>query len=377
MNLAQHLEEMAAEGDSLLRVVDELRQWPEATVSEGFSVRMMDALDREIVHERRENVRRSFAWFWQGHRPQWALAAAIVVLLSLVGTFFLKQGSTDGMQDDIAWIASVQEADGTWNPERHGGMAVYRPALTALSALALDRAPDGKYAKEIQKACGALSSAQLPSGAFGGQDRSEQYNHAITTFALASLVDRYPKYKSVLEKAVRFMAETQSAAGGWDYVAHSEGNSAVTAWNVRALEMAEMAGIDTAHVPLCKGLRWLRNVVRDGGRVAYHRDSPTNASESLAALTAFALLNSSVHYPELRPVGSLIVSKLSAKVPENSDCYRDYMKTLAFQATGAQENALVSSQNLRNNPVRDLRKDAWGMVGGHLYTSALTVLAQN
>jgi hypothetical protein len=378
MNLTAHLQEMpAADAEAFRAVVAQLRTWPESHVREGFSTRVMAKIDE--AEARRERGTAGYARFalspWRGL----AAAACAVLLLGiayLTMNRLMPRAARAG--DDAAWLASAQEPDGSWDPASHGGSAAYRPALTALSALALARSGDA-YEEAVQKACLALARDQQPSGAFGGKGRAERYNHAITTYALASLAPRYPAVKPILSRAVAFIRESQTASGGWDYVAGSEGNAALTAWNLRALDSALAQGVAEAQAPQRKGLRWMRNAVRLDGRVSYHLDSQESSStESLDALAAYTFLASARRFPELEQMGRHIAAGMTVAPHQDTgtDCYRDYAKYIAFNAAGAPDKAAAIGTHLRSHRAASLREDAWGMVGGNIYARALTLLTQ-
>jgi hypothetical protein len=364
MNLETQLSELAAPDAAAFRLLAErLRARREREPSEDLTDRIMAAVDAERARERRR---------FRLPAPWWgvAAAAALVAALSFVSVY---QHRSRVSADGYAWLAANQEPDGTWSPTRHGGAEAYRPALTALSALALARAPRD-YAPQLQRACAALAALQTQEGAFGGEGRAQLYNHAITTYALASLHGGQPALKPVLARALGFIRARQTAEGGWDYEPRSEGNAAVTAWQVRALACAEAQGFDEAKVPLRKGLRWLRGVARDDGSVAYHRGSSAR-SDSLTALAAYALITAGKEFPELSEVGRHVVGSLSAASEAGAaDCYRDYAKVLAFDSAGAGKQAdSVRRQMLKRQQVGS--RDQWESVGGKLYTTALSMLA--
>ncbi len=371
MKLAAHLNELAAPDAAAFRALAvRLRAMPEREPSAELTGRIMAAVDAE-----RDRNQRRFRW----PGPRWGIAAAalLVVSLSLFSVYQHHAGLSGAAAqpaDGSAWLAANQEPDGTWSPTRHGGAEAYRPALTALAALALDRTPDA-YAAQVRQACLALTALQEASGAFGGEGRAQLYNHAITTFALATLYPNKPALKPVLQRALAFIRTQQTAEGGWDYEPRSEGNTAVTAWQVRALACAEAQGFEDAKIPLRKGLRWLRGSARDDGSVAYHRDSPAR-SDSLTALAAYALITAGKDYPGLADLGRQAANSLHASAgPDRSpDCYRDYAKVIAFDSAGSSQQAdAVRQQMMRLNEAGE--RDQWEAVGGKLYTTALTTLA--
>jgi len=375
MNLEAHLNELSAPDAAAFRALAErLRARPEREPSADLADRIMRGVDAERARRHHRRLRMTAP-----PSPRWSIAAAavLVVSLSLFSVYQQRTGSAlpaAEQSDGYAWLAANQESDGTWSPVRHGGSAAYRPALTALSALALARAPRS-YAPELQRACDALAALQTADGAFGGEGRAQLYNQAITTFAITTLYSGQPSLKPVLERALGFIRARQTAEGGWDYEPRSEGNAAVTAWQVRALASAEAQGFDEAKMPLRKGLRWLRGNTRDDGSVAYHRGSPAR-SESLTALAACALITAGKEFPGLSDLGRQAAGTLSASAGAEGapDCYRDYAKVLAFDSVGDRRQATALRQQMQQRQAAGAR-DQWETVGGKLYATALTMLA--
>lgn len=369
MNFEAHMNELAPEDAAAFRALaGRLHAGPEREPSPDLTGRILAAVDAERERELRR---------FRAPAPWWGIAAAAAALVAAVTYFMdIRSGSEpgDSAGAGLVWLASNQESDGTWSPAKHGGAEVYRPALTALSALALDRGP-GVYAGKVRRACAALAAMQGAEGAFGGEGRARLYNHAITTFALATLCPKHPALRPSLARALAFVGARQTAQGGWDYEAGSEGNAAVTAWLVRALACAEAQGFDAAKIPLRKGLRWLRSAARDDGSIAYHRDS-TARSDGLTALAAYALITAGKGFPGLPELGRHVAGSLKP-APEASgvaDCYRDYAKVLAFESAGSTTQAETVRRQMQVQQ-KAARPDQWERVGGKLYTTALTALA--
>ena len=371
MNVATHMNELSpADAAAFSAFVGRLRAAPEREPSAGLTDRILAAVDAERGRNRRR---------FRVPSPWWgtALAASLAIALSLLSVYqhLTRVAARAGQPDGYAWLAASQESDGTWSPSKHGGAEAYRPALTALSALALDRAPGG-FAPQIQRACDALVALQGADGAFGGEGRARLYNHAITTFALATLCPKHPALKPALDRALVFVGAQQTVQGGWDYEPGSEGNAAVTAWQVRALACAEEQGFAAASVPLRKGLRWLRSAARDDGSIAYHRGSSA-CSAGLTALAAYTLITAGKQFPGLPELGRQVAGSLSA-APEKAavaDCYCDYAKALAFESAGAAARAETVRQRMQSQQKAAAQPDQWEAVGGRLYTTALTALA--
>ncbi|MDD4102581.1 MAG: terpene cyclase/mutase family protein [Kiritimatiellae bacterium] len=369
MDLNTHLDELdPAEAAAFHKVIGRLRSAQEQTPSTALALRIIAA----AAAVRHSQMRHRAYWPWLGT----AAAAAAVIVFTLLHLPHTPSAPAAPLADAaLQWLASSQEADGTWSPARHGGADTYRPALTALAALALAEAADGQYAPHVRRACDALASMQSADGAFGGENRELYYNHAITTFALASLYAHTPCPRPVIERSLAFMLTRQSPEGGWDYEDGTGGNAAVTAWHVRALTCMTRQGFAEADIPLRKALRWLRGTVREDGSIAYHRGSPVR-SESLNALAAYALITGGADYPQLVALGQHMAEAITTAPDPTvaADCYRDYAKVLALDAAGAAHAADKVRARMLDCGLADSR-DQWHKVGGSLYTSALTSLA--
>ncbi|MFA7052985.1 MAG: hypothetical protein WC328_08205 [Kiritimatiellia bacterium] len=378
MNLNAHLSELpAAEAAAFRTLVARLQAAPQREPAPQLASRILAA----VASERTQRPTLNAQPITTNHKPVtsnyrlWRWAAALAAGLLAALTLFDRPAApqpADPAADPAAWLAASQEADGAWQPARHGGDPAYRPALTALAALALARDPADRFREGVRRAAAALVAMQAADGAFGGEGRVRAYNQAIATCALATLAPHGPAAAAALERAVACSRAGQSAEGGWDYEAGSEGNAAVTAWQVRALAAASERGVGQANIPLRKGLRWLRGAARGAGGVAYHRGS-AGRSESLAALAAYTLMTSGRSFEGLPALGRHLTAALSA-ADGAADCYRDYAKVMAFESAGDTARAEAVRGGMLHRRQAGAQ-DPWEPIGGTLYTCAFTALA--
>ena len=378
MNLNAHLSELpAAEAAAFRTLVARLQAAPQREPAPQLASRILAA----VASERTQRPTLNAQPITTNHKPVtsnyrlWRWAAALAAGLLAALTLFDRPAApqpADPAADPAAWLAASQEADGAWQPARHGGDPAYRPALTALAALALARDPADRFREGVRRAAAALVAMQAADGAFGGEGRVRAYNQAIATCALATLAPHGPAAAAALERAVACSRAGQSAEGGWDYEAGSEGNAAVTAWQVRALAAASERGVGQANIPLRKGLRWLRGAARGAGGVAYHRGS-AGRSESLAALAAYTLMTSGRSFEGLLALGRNLTAALSA-ADGAADCYRDYAKVMAFESAGDTARAEAVRGGMLHRRQAGAQ-DPWEPIGGTLYTCAFTALA--
>ena len=356
MTIQKHIEELP-DAEAYLDLVKSLRALPEQEPSPAFH---SETLARMKAGQR--------VAFW---RSSWiGIAAGLAVLLT-AGALVLSTRSTPSA--DIQWLLAQQEKDGTWNPSRHGGNEQFRPALTALSVLALDRSSPHS-SKSIQKAMAALGRLQTADGGFaGGDPQARAYNLAMTTYALATCPATQPKAKPIIQRAVEAITASQLANGSWDYASTPEGNVALTSWMVRALKSAEASGVETSGIAQRKGLRWLmRMTAHTDGNVSYK--PATAPSETVTALTAISFISAGQAFPDIQSCAKQMTEQLSQRnQPEGQrDCYRDYAKIVALELAGKRDQAL----RIRNEMKTLLNvPDTWRVAGGDLYTTTFTALS--
>lgn len=372
MNLTSHFNELTGspEARALRDLTQRMLQVPEIEPSADLLPGIMSQLDNTARRCRRPRSFTPVFKPWIGA----ATAAALVVMVFVLRFLYPSAGGCP-LSNEL-WLANSQEADGSWNPARYGGVKGYQPALTALAALALHRSGGRPFSDAVETACHYLVSIQQEDGSFGGEGRERLYNQAIVTYTLAEIDGAKLNHSVLLQRSVACISSSQSVAGGWDYVADSEGNAAVTAWQVQALFSAKNSGVDSADLPMRKGLRWLRGLTDPAGAVAYSKRAE-QSSETINALTGYALITAGRDYPELSALGQQVVAAMTQEHSAGvSDLYRDCMKVRAFKAAGKNAGAKVLRTEMTAQ-VLDPAADQWGMVGGRLYLTSMQSLARS
>jgi hypothetical protein len=359
MNIHTHLNE-CPEADELRSLVQQLRAMPEKEPSLELHERTLSLLPK---------TQRVILW-----RNPWVRMAAAASIAILLSTTYVLRSRPQPLSPDLQWLVSQQEVDGTWNPARHGGTELFRPALTALSILALDKSSSTCPAA-IRKGMAALERLQAKDGLFKSPDAQAQaYNLAMTTFALARCTSHTPTARPLVTRAVDAIIAAQLPNGSWDYAPTPEGNIAITSWMVRALKSAEESGVGDSQAAQRKGLRWLmRTTTYQNGYVRYK--PAEQASDTLTALTAISFITAGKSFPDVQTCAHQMTERLALqKYPESQrDCYRDYAKIMALELDGKLAEALRIRQamkSLSKNP------DTWQLAGGELYTVAFTALCK-
>lgn len=373
MNIFSHIDELGLnpEAAGLRDMVADLQSSPEIEPSAELTGRIMAAVAREGESPFRSIPREPAFRPWFGA----AAAAAAVLAVLTVRYMFAPQGAGEcRVVANEQWLAECQESDGSWNPARYNGAKAYQPALTALSALALHRSGAG-YKAEVARARDWLMQIQKPDGSFGGSGRESLYNLAIVTLVLAETSDGAGS-SAVLKRAVDVIKRNQSVVGGWDYVEGSEGNAAITSWQIEALAAARKAGVPDAGVSIRKGLRWLRDLSGTEGYVSYNKSS-ARGSETISALAGHALITAGADFPELSDLGRRVVASMDAapRIESGDNLYRDCMKVRALKAAGEEKNACKIKSRVAAAG-SDAAKDQWGRVGGRLYMASMQSLTR-
>lgn len=173
----------------------------------------------------------------------------------------------------LQWLARHQNPDGSWGAKsfQHQcrithcsgtGDEQFDIGLTGLALLAFTGAGyttyssrdiyDGiRFSDVVRKAVQFLINQQISDGSFTAvKDGKFMYNQAICTYALADLyglsMDRPAglNFKEPVERAVKFLLESQNPNKAWRYQPRDgQNDTSVTGWVTMALKTAEHCGI--------------------------------------------------------------------------------------------------------------------------------------
>ncbi len=232
-----------------------------------------------------------------------AAAASVVLALFIIDAAstsrssdsYLSKTSNDNAQITLYQadrlteiIAGTQQSDGSWTPGSHYDSLAYRPALTALSILALERHARDKHTAEIEKARDALAAMQNPNGTFGSS-ADNLYTHALATYALLKTSDSTEGITPSLQNAIDHILTEQNCFGAWDYEKNGEGNAALTMWQAGILTEAVKHGWTDSEGKMRRALAWL-NRESQKGLFDYRatRDREKNPSSGSIVLTQLA-----------------------------------------------------------------------------------------
>lgn len=219
----------------------------------GFAGRVMAAIRSDGDRRRRTRL--------VAVRGAVAAAAAVAVLLAVAvlergdgpGTSALVSERGDPAPSAADWLASRQLQDGAWSEDGTG--EAFRPAITALAAMALAGEDATRHASAVASAVSALEAMQNADGSFGASRPHALYNHAFASFALIDEARRNGKgLTPAIRGAVAFALSSQNAFAVWGYPGTNGGDDALTVWELGFLAGARSLGWRDSDGALRRGL---------------------------------------------------------------------------------------------------------------------------
>lgn len=352
-----------------------------------------------------------------GNRPQSAATTYRLRRLEKRKDIALKNGGTNAseraVERALAWLAEVQEADGSWDASRYGGgLREVRQiedgklaggtetdtGITGLVILSFLGAgythEEGDYASTVDRAIQWLIDEQRVDGYLGGKARyyDQMYCHAIAVYALAEALgmqndpSQYPELREAVAKGVYYIVQSQNTDGGWRYrVGASASDMSMFGWQMMALKSADLAGIEVPSKTKAGMINFLKDRSRgtQGGLAGYKAEdspSPGMTAEALFCKQISGLRRSNAASLEATEYLQRHLPRLSAP-----DEYYWYYGTLAMFQYGG-EPWERWNEALRDQLVRLQRPGGefagswdpvgpWGTVGGRLYSTTLCVMS--
>jgi hypothetical protein len=212
--------------------------------------------------------------------------------------------SEDAVERGLAWLASVQSADGHWSIKEFPGDAVPRiknesfkadSAATGLALLAFLGAgythQSGKYQDVVDRGVKWLLQHQKPDGDLFADELEFVwlYSHGMASIALCEAygMTKDAALKEPAQRALNFIVASQHPDfGGWRYRPRFESDTSVSGWQLMALKSGEMSGLVVPKETYAGVSRWLASVQskESPGQFSYHPTqevSPTMTAEGL------------------------------------------------------------------------------------------------
>jgi hypothetical protein len=195
----------------------------------------------------------------------------------------------EAIERGLAYLASIQNNDGSWSLQGHGSEVVLRSdtAATGLCLLAFQGAGythrQHQYADTVSRGLKFLLDNQRTSGDLYrrenkiSNDNVALYSHGIAALALCEAygMTQDPELKSPAQDSIRFIAGTQHARrGGWRYTPQVSSDTSVTGWMMMALKSGQLAGLEVPQNSYQGIDQWLDRAQGEGGRMDRYRYNP-------------------------------------------------------------------------------------------------------
>ncbi len=347
----------------------------------------------------------------QLNRPR-ALAKPVAMAVDNVGMqamFTLRQGETRkefidlfggnqasevAVNRGLEWLASRQNADGSWSLQTHEGATTSDTAATGfalLPFLAAGHTPQaGKYQPVVGKAVAWLVATQKPNGdLLSVKDNASHhmYAHGAAAIALCEVfgMTQAKELRDPAQRSLDFIAAAQHApSGGWRYRPNEPGDTSVVGWQVMALKSGEMAGLTVPAQALEGAKRWLESVETNqpaGGHFGYANRgaTPTMTAEGLLCVQ---FLGTTRNSPRMRAGADLLLKHLPQAGTETS-YYWYYATQVMYHMQG--EYWVAWNEKMRellvNSQVKDGAHagswnptDQWEKSGGRIYSTSIKLL---
>lgn len=302
-------------------------------------------------------------------------------------------------QSAAQWLAAQQRMDGSWDVEATGGRREHAAALTGLGLMALGEEDAEAYGAELERGAKALVAMQNADGSIGAGGEFMMYNHGIATVALLKLRAAGVRMEAddAIVRAVEFTRQAQQPEGGWGYqpgLAGGAANTSTTAWQIEALGLARRAGEGDPGGHLRRGLFWLSRLTDTRGVVGYHQAGDKPSSQiTTTALGLYCLMNAGEGYKGFGQTPSRMARQLKRMLEDptllaTENPYRDYFVSRASAAYAASpgkkikpDAEAVKTRLIERGVVQADASlawdasDAYGQVGGMVYSTSLSAMA--
>jgi len=171
----------------------------------------------------------------------------------------------------LAWLASKQNADGSWDYNGANKAAITAYVLHAF--LSAGHLPgEGRFASETSRALELLISRSRADG-YLGADGGNMYGHGIATMVLGEIYGQStdPRLKDVVSRALQVIVRSQSQRGGWRYQPEPvDDDVSVTVLQVVALRVGRNAGFAVPQATIDRAIVYIRSCQdKDSGGFKY------------------------------------------------------------------------------------------------------------
>ena len=220
----------------------------------------------------------------------------------------------------LAWLASQQQADGSFATHEAG-----QPAVTALCLLAFlsgGHLPgEGPYGQLLDRGIDHVLSCQMEDGLFSRRtpephivwhsySHTAMYNHAIAGLLLCEVYgvtdeQRAERMRPTIRKAIIFTRKRQLAPkqdqrdlGGWRYLRRSDvrdSDLSITSWQLMFLRSAKNAGFEVPGQWIDEAVAYVQRCVNPQRGVTEYYAGGHLKSRAMAGAGVLALSHAGLH----------------------------------------------------------------------------------
>ena len=188
----------------------------------------------------------------------------------------------------LAWLATRQDADGSYGSDSHYGKHVGITALAGLAFMSDGHTPGrGKYGLMVKRCVDFILASRSESGLLASEtSHGPMYGHGFATLFLAEAYGMapQPELHEGLRKAIRLIISTQNDEGGWRYQPiKADADISVTICEIMALRAARNAGIYVPKSTIDKAVEYVRQSQNPDGGFRYMLNSGGSAFARSAA----------------------------------------------------------------------------------------------
>ncbi|GIK16831.1 MAG: hypothetical protein BroJett003_17950 [Planctomycetota bacterium] len=188
----------------------------------------------------------------------------------------------------LRWLADNQATDGSFGSLSHYGPHVAITGLAGLAFIMDGNVPGrGRYAPQVDRCVDFILKHGSESGLLAADtSHGPMYGHGFATLFLAEVygMSPRPEVREALRRAVRLIVATQNDEGGWRYQpVRNDADISVTICQVMALRAARNAGIHVEKSVIDRAIQYVRDSQNDDGGFRYMLNSGGSAFARSAA----------------------------------------------------------------------------------------------
>ncbi len=195
----------------------------------------------------------------------------------------------EAIERGLAYLASIQNKDGSWSLQGHGEDVLLRSdtAATGLCLLAFQGAGythrQHQYADTVARGLQFLIDNQKTNGALYRPENEISnrnvalYSHGIAALAVSEAygMTQDPELGEPAQRALNYIAATQHRQrGGWRYTPQVSSDTSVSGWMMMALKSGELAGLEVKATTYRGIDRWLELAQQSPDRPDRYRYNP-------------------------------------------------------------------------------------------------------